>query len=61
MDAITKKKISVALRGRKKSASHRRAIAEAMRGLKKSPSHKKRLSIALRTYHNNNRDKSMKT
>ena len=58
MDYNTKKKISKALRGRSKSASHRTAIAEAMKGLKKSFIHKLNLSKALKTYHKNNRDKS---
>ena len=60
MNIETKKKISKALRGRSKSASHRIAIAEAMKGLKKSLIHKSRLSKSLKAYHQNNSIKNTK-
>lgn len=49
MNEQTKHKISLALRGRKKSAVTRKRISQAMRKLRKSPQHKQAIAEAMRT------------
>lgn len=51
MDAQTKKKISMALKGKKKSATHRHKISEAMNGRKLSDKHKLNISKAMKSLH----------
>lgn len=48
MNPQTKLKISYALRGRKKSATHAYRIGEGLRGKKKTKEHKKAISDAMR-------------
>lgn len=48
MNPQTKLKISYALRGRKKSATHAHSIAESLHGQKKTKEHKKAISDAMR-------------
>lgn len=60
MNYETRRKISLALKGRKKSIQHKKRIAQSLQGLPKATSHKKAIAEALREYHNNNRLKPMK-
>ena len=53
MDKITRKKISMKLRKRPKSATHKQRISWALRGKAKSEEHKKHLSEALKKIHEN--------
>lgn len=55
MDTDTRFKISQSLRGKKKTAAHKKAISYAMRGMRKSKEHKKALSESLKEYFNNKR------
>jgi len=48
MDELTKKKISISMRGKKKSATHRKHISEAMKRLKMTNNHKKAISKAMK-------------
>lgn len=48
MNEQTKHKISLALRGRKKSAVTRKRISQAMRKLRKSPQHKQAIAEAMK-------------
>lgn len=58
MKEETKKKISMRLRGRKKSATHCKNISQSLQCLKKTKEHKEHLSASLKEYHKNNRVKS---
>lgn len=49
MNEQTKHKISLALRGRKKSAVTRKRISQAMKRYRKSPQHKQAIAEAMRT------------
>lgn len=60
MNYETRRKISLALKGRKKSIQHKKRISQSLQGLPKATSHKKAIAEALREYHNNNRLKPMK-
>ncbi|MBS4867159.1 MAG: hypothetical protein KH091_13980 [Parabacteroides merdae] len=51
MDAQTKKKISMALKGKKKSATHRKKISQSMNGRTLSENHKKNISKAMKMLH----------
>ena len=57
MKEETKKKISMRLRGRKKSATHCKHISQSLQALKKTKEHKEHLSASLREYHQNNKTK----
>lgn len=48
MKELTKRKISYALRNKKKSATHAHLIAESLKGKKKSDAHKKAISNAMK-------------
>ena len=48
MDEITKKKISIKLRGRKKLANHCKHISQGLRGRKLTEEHKKNISNSMR-------------
>lgn len=52
MDELTKKKISMKLKGKKKLATTKYRISRAMRGKKKSEKHKENISIAMNEYYN---------
>lgn len=58
MKEETKRKISMRLRGRKKSATHCKHISQSLQALKKTKEHKEHLSASLKEYHKNNRVKS---
>ena len=49
MNEQTKHKISMALRGRKKSAVTRKRISQAMKRYRKTPQHKQAIAEAMRT------------
>lgn len=49
MNEQTKHKISLALRGRKKSAVTRKRISQAMKRYRKTPQHKQAIAEAMRT------------
>ena len=49
MNELTKHKISMALRGRKKSAVTRKRISQAMKRYRKTPQHKQAIAEAMRT------------
>ena len=57
MKEETKKKISMRLRGRKKSATHCKHISQSLQALKKTKEHNEHLSASLREYHKNNKTK----
>ena len=48
MDELTKKKISYALRGRKKSATHKKRISQAMKRIKMTEEHKKAIALSMK-------------
>lgn len=58
MKEETKKKISLKLKGRKKSANHCKHISQGLRGVKKTKEHKEHLSDSLKKYHENNKSKN---
>ncbi len=58
MKEKTKRKISLKLKGRKKSANHCKHISQALRGIKKTKEHKEHLSDSLKKYHKNNTAKN---
>lgn len=60
MNYETRRKISLALKGRKKTIQHKKRIAQSLQGLPKGTKHKEAISEALREYHNNNRIKPIK-
>lgn len=60
MTEETKRKISMRLRGRKKSATHCKHIAQSLKDLKKTREHKEHLSASLKNYHQNNKTKTEK-
>lgn len=49
MNEQTKHKISLTLRGRKKSAVTRKRISQAMKRYRKTPQHKQAIAEAMRT------------
>ena len=49
MNEQTKHKISLALRGRKKSAVTRKRISQAMKRYRKTPQHKQAIAEAMKT------------
>lgn len=53
----TKKKISLKLKGRKKSANHCKHISQSLKCVKKTKEHKEHLSASLKKYHRNNKTK----
>lgn len=53
MKESTKHKISIALRGRVKLATHKKRISQSLKGVKKSPKHKAAIAEALREYYRN--------
>lgn len=57
MKEETKRKISLKLKGRKKSANHCKHISQALKGIKKTKEHKEHLSDSLKKYHRNNKSK----
>lgn len=57
MKEETKKKISARLRGRKKSATHRKHISQGLQCLRKTKEHREHLSVSLKEYHKNNKTK----
>lgn len=59
MNYETRRKISLALKGRRKSLSHKKRIAQILRGLSKSIKHREAIAEALRQYHKNNDTKGM--
>lgn len=60
MNYETRRKISLALKGRKKTIQHKKRIAQSLQGLPKGTKHKEAIAEALREYHNNNRIKPIK-
>lgn len=60
MNYETRRKISLALKGRKKTIQHKKRIAQSLQGLPKGTKHKEAIAEALREYHNNNRINPMK-
>ncbi len=48
MNEITKKKISMKLRGRKKGATHRKHISQSLTGRKLSKEHKQHISESMK-------------
>ena len=50
MDEQVKKKISYALRGRKKSATTKKLISQALKNQPKTNQHKKAISLAMIAY-----------
>lgn len=60
MNYETRRKISLALKGRKKTIQHKKRIAQSLQGLPKGTKHKEAIAEALREYHNNNRIKTDK-
>lgn len=60
MTEETKRKISMRLQGRKKSATHCKHIAQSLKDLKKTKEHKEHLSASLKNYHKNNKTKTEK-
>ena len=48
MDELTKKKISMSMRGKKKSATHRKTISLSMRKLKMTKEHKEAIAEAMK-------------
>lgn len=50
MNEITKHKISLKMRNKKKTATHRQHIKEALRNQKKSDEHKKAISQSMKKY-----------
>ena len=48
MDELTKKKISYSMRGKKKSATHRKNISLAMRKLKMTEEHKRAIAESMK-------------
>lgn len=48
MDALTKKKISMKLKGRKKGANHKKHISQALKGRKLSKEHKEHISEGMK-------------
>ena len=57
MKEETKKKISISLKGRKKSAKHCKHISQGLKCVKKTKEHKEHLSVSLKKYHRNNKTK----
>ena len=60
MNYETRRKISLSLKGRKKTIQHKKRIAQSLQGLPKGTKHKEAIAEALREYHNNNRIKPIK-
>lgn len=58
MKEETKRKISLKLKGRKKSANHCKHISQGLRGMKKTREHREHLSVSLKKYHKNNETKT---
>lgn len=50
MDKITKHKISLRMKNKKKTATHRQHIKEALRNKKKSDEHKKAISLSMKKF-----------
>lgn len=50
MNELTKRKISLKLKGRKKLATTRKRISQALKGKKKSEDHKHNISEGMTTY-----------
>ena len=48
MNELTKKKISMKLRGRKKGATHRKHISQSLKGRKLSKEHKQHISESMK-------------
>ena len=53
MNELTRRKISLKMRGRKKSATHREHIRQALKGKKKSKEHKEHISEAMKNANKN--------
>lgn len=60
MEYEVRRKISLAMKGRKKSLQHRRRISQSLKGLKKDIKHRRAIAEALRRYHNNNKVKPIR-
>lgn len=57
MKEETKRKISLKLKGRKKSANHCKHISQGLKCVKKTKEHKEHLSVSLKKYHKDNKTK----
>ena len=55
MDEITKHKISLKLRGRRKSATHRKHISQALKGVPKTKEHKEHIGESMKGKWNKNK------
>lgn len=60
MDYEVKRKISLAMKGIRKSLQHRKRISQSLKGLSKGTKHREAIAEALRQYHNNNRVKPIR-
>lgn len=58
MNEITKKKISLKLKGRKKNATTKWKISQSLRNRKLSEEHKENISKAMISYHKNNKKRT---
>lgn len=58
MNELTKRKISYALRGRKKSTNTKKLISQALKNQQKTNQHKKAISIGMIEYWRNKNKKS---
>ena len=52
MDSITRRKISQSMKGRNKSAPHKKRIKQSMLGKKLSKQHKDNISKGMKLYYN---------
>lgn len=52
MDNITRKKISQSMKGRRKSATHKKHISQAMKDKQLTKEHKKHISEGMKSYYN---------
>jgi len=48
MDELTKKKISMSMQGKKKSATHKKHISQSMKKIKMSKEHKEAIAEAMK-------------
>lgn len=55
MNYETRRRISLALKGKKKTIQHRKKIAQSLRGTTKTKQHKEAIAEAMKRYYENNR------